>query len=220
MTFDQAASISVTLTTAAVGLYHSRKDGYGAGLLPPWEAGGRGKYAGQAIVIFGGASSVGQFGQCCGLLEDACTDSSIAIQFARLSGFSPIITTASLHNTALLESLGATHILSRSLSFSELATEIKFILAGAALHTVYDAVSSQETQQLGWDLLSSGGTIAVVLPPDVGLVRRGEDEGERAKQVAHVWNQPQVPRNREFARKLFAALEALLANGDIVVCYF
>ncbi|KAF7979686.1 hypothetical protein HWV62_41695 [Athelia sp. TMB] len=216
VTFDQAASISVTLTTAAVGLYHSREHGYGAGLLPPWEAGGRGKYAGQPIVIFGGASSVGQFGQCHGLMEDAYADSSVAIQFARLSGFSPIIATASLHNTALLESLGATHVLSRSLSFSELASEIKFILAGAALHTVYDAVSSQETQQLGWDLLSSGGTIAVVLPPDVGLVRRGEVEGERAKQVAHVWNQPQLPRNREFARKLFAALEALLENGDIV----
>lgn len=53
----------MTLTTAAVGLYHSKDDGYGAGLQPPWEEGGRGKYAGQPIVIFGGASSVGQFGE-------------------------------------------------------------------------------------------------------------------------------------------------------------
>ena len=34
-----------------------------AGLTPPWEAGGRGKYHGQPIIVFGGASSVGQYGK-------------------------------------------------------------------------------------------------------------------------------------------------------------
>lgn len=33
-----------------------------AALTPPWEAGGRGKYHDQPIVVFGGATSVGQYG--------------------------------------------------------------------------------------------------------------------------------------------------------------
>ena len=37
-----------------------------------------------------------------------------AIQCAKLSGFNPIITTASLHNEPLLLSLGATRVVERS----------------------------------------------------------------------------------------------------------
>ncbi|KIJ27305.1 hypothetical protein M422DRAFT_94435, partial [Sphaerobolus stellatus SS14] len=56
ISFDQAASIPLCLMTAAVGLYV--KDG--AGLQAPWD-GGEGKCSGQSILIYGGASSVGQY---------------------------------------------------------------------------------------------------------------------------------------------------------------
>ncbi|CCM04347.1 uncharacterized protein FIBRA_06519 [Fibroporia radiculosa] len=59
LSFEEAASIPLGITTAAIGLYS--KVG-GAGLFPPWEEGGRGLYRGKPIVVFGGASSVGQFG--------------------------------------------------------------------------------------------------------------------------------------------------------------
>lgn len=55
MSFGEASSIPLTLTTAAHGLYHNGK------MQAPW-VGGRGKYAGQPIVILGGSSGVGQFG--------------------------------------------------------------------------------------------------------------------------------------------------------------
>ena len=63
LTFDQASTIPLTLATAALGLYNKKQEPNGGlGLYPPWEEGGRGKYAGQPIVIIGGSSSVGQHG--------------------------------------------------------------------------------------------------------------------------------------------------------------
>ncbi|KAG1816129.1 uncharacterized protein BJ212DRAFT_1481206 [Suillus subaureus] len=53
--------------------------------------GGNSKHARQPILNMGDTSTIGQY----------------AIQLGRLSGFSPIITTASSHNTELLSSPGA-----------------------------------------------------------------------------------------------------------------
>ncbi|KAF8510033.1 hypothetical protein JB92DRAFT_2728841 [Gautieria morchelliformis] len=97
ISFDQAASIPLAISTAAIGLYNPICN-RGAGLIPPWEPTGKDKYKGQGMLIFG-SSSVGQF----------------AIQLARLSGFSPIVVTASLHNSDLAKSLGATHLIDRKM---------------------------------------------------------------------------------------------------------
>ena len=52
------------MATAAIGLYQGEnvRGGLGVGLTPPWNEGGLGKYAGQPILIAGGASAVGQYG--------------------------------------------------------------------------------------------------------------------------------------------------------------
>ena len=63
MKFEDAASIALCLTTAVVGLYAARTSKEAPQLLPPWVEGGRDKYKDEPIVIFGGASSVGQFGK-------------------------------------------------------------------------------------------------------------------------------------------------------------
>ena len=62
LSFDQASTIPLGLATAAIGLYQKKKERGGLELVAPWVQGGRGKYAGQAIFITGGASSVGQYG--------------------------------------------------------------------------------------------------------------------------------------------------------------
>jgi NADPH:quinone reductase-like Zn-dependent oxidoreductase len=69
LSFDQASTIPLGLATAAVGLYQKKKERGGVELVAPWTESGRGKYAGQAIFIQGGASSVGQYGT---LLLSAC----------------------------------------------------------------------------------------------------------------------------------------------------
>lgn len=130
-----------------------------------------------------------------------------------MSGFSTIITTASEHNTDMLKSTGATHIISRTLSSSEIVARVSEIVGkGNAVDVIYDAVSTLEMQQTGCDILAPGGRIAVVLPPNPEVNKRGQE-----KHILHVWNQPQVPRNRELAGKLYGKLTQWLEEGIIVV---
>lgn len=60
LNLDHAATVPLGFDTAAVGLYSPQ---LGAGLTPPWVQGGQGKYAGRPILIMGGSSSVGSYGQ-------------------------------------------------------------------------------------------------------------------------------------------------------------
>ena len=54
----------VGLATAAVGLYSDNNRKQGAKIyIAPWLDGGKNAYGGESIVIFGGSSSVGQFGK-------------------------------------------------------------------------------------------------------------------------------------------------------------
>ena len=62
ISFEQASTIPVGAGAAFVGLYGPKISSGGAALTPFWAEGGRGKYAGKPIVIFGGSSSVGQYG--------------------------------------------------------------------------------------------------------------------------------------------------------------
>ena len=63
ITFEQAASIPLTLATAIVGMYADRETPEVPHYTAPWVDGGESKYKGEPIIIFGGASSVGQFGE-------------------------------------------------------------------------------------------------------------------------------------------------------------
>lgn len=60
LTYDQAATLPLTLDTAAVGLY---SDTFGAGLVPPWTEFGKEKYSGKPILVSGASSSVGTYGE-------------------------------------------------------------------------------------------------------------------------------------------------------------
>ena len=56
--------------------------------------------------------------------DHAYSSYDAVIQLAKLSGFSPIITTASLKNTDFLKSLGATHVIDRN---ADLPSSVKAI---------------------------------------------------------------------------------------------
>ena len=85
------------------------------------------------------------------------------IQLARLSGFSPIVTTASSKHVDKLKSLGATAVFDRDSSASDLAKEIK-MLTNEPIKLIYDSISSSSTQQTGVELLAPGGQMVVVGP--------------------------------------------------------
>ena len=132
-----------------------------------------------------------------------------AIQLAHLSGFSPIITTANPNNTEWLKSLGATVVLNRSLSHDDLIEEVKKLTNGKLLH-VYDAISSDETQKLGLDLLADGGKVAVVTPPVI--------TSTDTKTVIHVFGSVRAPYNIALLEPLYHDhLYGLVEQGFIKV---
>ena len=132
------------------------------------------------------------------------------IQFARLSGFSPIITTASLHNTALLKGLGATHVLDRNLPTDQLIAEVTK-LTGGPLEVVYDAVSTPDTLPVAYALTAQGGSLVVVLPADE-LQKKAKADGKAMHMVQALFV---VPTNHDIGRSLLDALPSLLESGDI-----
>ncbi|KAF8123541.1 chaperonin 10-like protein [Boletus edulis] len=191
LSYEEAASILIAFAPFAVATYAQRPQGIA--LTPPFEEGGLGKYAGRPIVIFGGAASVGQQ----------------AIQLATLSGFSPIITTASLHHEDLLLSLGATHVIDRKLPNGALIKRVRELVV-APLGYIFDAVSIKDTQHAGYALLAPGGTLAVVGPPQVGR----EDDGS-GKQVTMVLGSFHLPPNRALGATFAIALTRWLQEGKI-----
>ncbi|KAF9555142.1 GroES-like protein [Agrocybe pediades] len=151
-TYEQAAALPVVLTAAYNAFYNAAPQ-HGLGLKPPVSPEAEGAYAGTPIVILGGASSVGQ----------------IALQLAKFSGFSPIITTASLKHTDNLRELGATVVVDRNLSSNVLVAELKKITGDTPIKYVLDSISLPATQQVGLDILAPSGQLATVLPVAVDV---------------------------------------------------
>jgi len=186
LSFTEAASIPLGLATAVVGFFNPVNE-TGIGLTPFWAADGKTKYANKPIVVFGGSSSVGQY----------------AIQVARLSGFSPIITTSSNKHTDFLKSIGATVVLDRSLPAASLTNSLKAV---KDIDVVYDAISSAETQAIALDITGPNAKILLTLPKSEKL-----DFGERT--VVNTFGN--VHAQRKLGIQLYSVLPGLLESGDI-----
>ncbi|KAF6763269.1 chaperonin 10-like protein [Ephemerocybe angulata] len=190
VSYEEAASVPKGFTTAYVGLYNAYPRGLG--FEPPVTEAGKGKYAGVPLVIIGGSSSVGQF----------------VIQLAKLSGFSPIITTSSLKHEEYLKSLGATHVLDRN---EPLTTERIQSITDLPIKAIYDAISEPQDRNL--DLLAPGGHLAIVLVPEPKLVERTPKENKRFSLVISM---KVLPENVQLLRQAWPHVEGWLENGDIM----
>ncbi|KAI0684710.1 hypothetical protein BC835DRAFT_1292442, partial [Cytidiella melzeri] len=181
ISFEQASTVPLAVATAAFGLYSKKAapPGHGgAGLHPVWEEGGRGKYSGQPILVIGGSSAVGQQGR--------LDRNIIFLQLAKLSGFSPIITTASSHNASFVKSLGATHVIDRN---TPLVSAVKAITSDP-IKIVYDAISEKATQDEAYEVLAPGGSfILAVLPFAIE-----ESKVDNTKEVVGVFGSVHDPR--------------------------
>lgn len=133
-----------------------------------------------------------------------------ALQLAKLSGFSTIITTASPKHTALLKTLGATHVIDRSLSPEKVIAETETIAQGP-VRIVYDAVSDPETQELGYKIVAPGGLLVVVNP--VAITEQTAD-----KEVILAFGTVHLPgKHREFGVELFQHLTKWFEEGTLKV---
>ncbi|EIN05014.1 GroES-like protein [Punctularia strigosozonata HHB-11173 SS5] len=193
-TFQQYALVKADL--AAKIPDNASRDGQGpqgggAGLTPFYAA--PNTYTGQPLVVLGGPTSAGQY----------------VIQLARLSGFSPIIATASVKHSDYLKSLGATHVLSRDLATEALSAEIDEVTS-QPIKYVFDTVGG--AQKVGWALLASGGTLVLTLPAVEGIVR-----GQDGKTFVNVGGNVNYPAQNELGRELDARLIQLLESGLIKV---
>jgi len=142
------------------------------------------------------------------------------IQLAKLSGFSPIITTASLSNTDALKKIGATHVLGRDLSANDLISQVGKITDSmkTSLEYVYDVVAAEATQKLSVDLVQTlshnkGGYIAVASPHI--LVSPPSDK----IKIAKVFGAPAAYNDELFKYLYQNLLYGWLEKGVIVVSH-
>ncbi|CEL56578.1 Zinc-type alcohol dehydrogenase-like protein C2E1P3,01 OS=Schizosaccharomyces pombe (strain 972 / ATCC 24843) GN=SPAC2E1P3.01 PE=3 SV=1 [Rhizoctonia solani AG-1 IB] len=148
---DQGSTIPSGAITAYAGLFLN------TGIDPPLN----GPTAnGKPVLVLGGSSSVGQF----------------VIQFARIAGFSPIVTTASPQHADFLKSLGATHVFDRDADVQTIQSAFPVPVALA-----YDAISADSTQLLAFDVLTtpaskSDARIILVNPPTDSLGEKNKGD--------------------------------------------
>jgi NADPH:quinone reductase-like Zn-dependent oxidoreductase len=114
------------------------------------------------------------------------------------------VTTASLHNTDHLKSLGATHVIDRK---ADVVSEARKILTTAP-SVVYDAISEDDTQQQGWKVLGPNGQLILVLPKSSKLTD-GEDGRKVVTPIGNVHMQ------RDLGKSLYAAVTGLLQSEKI-----
>ncbi|EIW80733.1 GroES-like protein [Coniophora puteana RWD-64-598 SS2] len=194
MDFETAASVPAALTAALLGVYQPSP--HGLGVSAPWRSDFDSEInAGKPFVVLGGASQIGQW----------------AIQFAHNASFSPIITTASLHNSGVLRGIGATHVLDRSLSAERVVEAVETITGKKEGVTyVFDAVAFPETQRAGLTLLAKGGKMVVTTSP---VVQPEEGSG---KEVIFVRGAFQFnPIHEEFGREFLSFWPGLVERGEL-----
>ncbi|KAF5359796.1 hypothetical protein D9756_003619 [Leucocoprinus leucothites] len=185
LTYDQASTFPIAFFAAYQAMYNTLPHGMG---LTPLVPSGRDKYTNKPILIIGGGSYVGSFG----------------IQFARLSGFSPVITTTSLKHADRPKGPGATHIIDRNTSPASLREQIVSILSsttnqtllaeGGLLEYVFDAISAPSTQSIAFDLVAAGERVNV-----------GATTGF-----------PDVPKNRECVKAVYDQFTKWIEDGLFV----
>ena len=221
LAFEEAATIPSGVATAALSLYNQDRAADSVRLTPPWTEAGRRKYTGTPICIVGGATSVGQYGASESIRTTRTPDrihiAVAVIQLAHLSGFSPIVATASLENSDRLRALGATHVLDRTLPIETLRAEAARIAGGAGFRVVYDTVASPETGRMAYALTAPGGDLVMTLPSKTVQEMATTTTDGGAKRVHVSFGAMSVPSLANTATALVGRLPELLASGTIQV---
>ncbi|KXJ88042.1 chaperonin 10-like protein [Microdochium bolleyi] len=204
---EEAAGLSLAGVTAAVGLYHTT----GRSLTPaPWDGSGEGKSAGKgkAIVVLGGSTSVGQY----------------LIQFARLSGYTRIVTSASSTHTEFLKTLGAHVVLDRKTQ-GGVQDYLDAIGEDVTLDFVYDAVQLDQAQLKGVQIIQAahkvtpGASVVSVAQPDTDAAeagRAGEGSRKRNVEVRPTMALGYSPDYRYVTEPMYEAIGRWLASGEFV----
>ncbi|KAJ5281705.1 GroES-like protein [Penicillium angulare] len=142
----QMATVPTNCVPAAVALF----DKSCFGIPAPWDpVAAEFDYKGTSLLILGGGSNTGKFG----------------IQLAALVGIGKIIVVAGLKGAADAQALGATHVIDRTLSATDIAAEVQEIV-GDNLIYAFDTINEPGNQYVGVEALSNTktGKLARLIP--------------------------------------------------------
>ena len=81
------------------------------------------------------------------------------------------------------------------------------------IRIVFDAVSTPETEDAGYDLLGPGGAIVILRFMSIPENKQTPD-----KLIADISADPFKADRRQLAADLYKQIPALIASGDITVC--
>lgn len=112
-----------------------------------------------------------------------------------------------MHNEALVKSLGATHIIDRN---ADVFAEVKKIVS-SPVEIIFDTISEKATQELAWEILAPGGTLLLVIEPQVDRTKYPNKHIEYFIANFHVGN-------RELGVSLYSKLAQLFGEGVLKVC--
>ncbi len=143
--------------------------------------------------------------------------SNAAIQLARLQAFSPIIATSSLRHEAWLKSLGATHIVDRTLSPSAILAKLHEITGGKPIVYAYDSIGDVETQHLAYDALAADGALVVTQPRSEKVLAEKVERDGGSKKIARPFASFALPGNKKLGEEVYARLTEWLEKGLLVV---
>ncbi|KAF5387572.1 hypothetical protein D9757_006588 [Collybiopsis confluens] len=190
LSYNQAASISLVLTTATVGLLAPVP--HGAGLSPTFDLSA--DYTSQSAFVLGGGTSTGQF----------------AIQLLKILKFKHIITNSAEEHFDYLRSLGATDLIDRNKVTDEDLPKVVESFAGGKVDAAIDAVGTSATQTAALACLKDGKHLGTVL-----FVER---EVPKNKSLAMIWGSTWLDSNREFGKAQWPKLERLFESGTLKPC--
>ncbi|KIK58336.1 hypothetical protein GYMLUDRAFT_171220 [Collybiopsis luxurians FD-317 M1] len=191
LSYNEAASIPLALTTAAIGLLAPIPAG--SGLNPTIDP--NVKHTGQSAFVAGGGTSVGQF----------------AIQLLKYLDFKHIITNSAAEHFDYLRSLGATDVIDRNkVPDNELPKIIQDIVGGK-VDAAIDTVGSPASRAAAVACLKDGAHLGTVL-------RLPETEVCKGTMVRHIWGSGWVEVNREFGKVLAVRMGELFESGVLKPC--
>ncbi|CEN61410.1 Putative Zinc-binding oxidoreductase [Aspergillus calidoustus] len=195
MSFQEAATVGLGVSTAALGLYRS------LGLaLPTKPVSGKER---KQVLVYGGSTATG----------------TLAIQFAKLSGYE-VLTTCSPRHFDRVRELGADAVFDYNEPGSASAIRAQ---TNDGLTMAFDTVSVESSAKYCDDALSSrGGQYSSLLP--IRIER--EDIQSRSTMAYTVFGErfifgpkeiPAQPDDRTFMEKFCGIFEDLLASGKVMV---
>lgn len=200
LSFEEAATLGIGITTVGQVLYQSLQLPLPSTTHPATSKG--------TILIYAGSTATG----------------SLAIQFAKLSGFT-VITTCSPRNFEYVKSLGAQETF--DYSSPTCSTDIKAFTKDS-LSYVFDCISQGDSIRISVEAMgSSGGKYCTLLTVPHEKINKINDKVENKEVLAYsIFGEDfkvgseeikAVPENFEFGKMFWELSASLLAEGKVKV---